>query len=54
MKRYKARLAAKGFTQVEGIDFHETFAPIAKLVTVLQFARGCSKEKLANSPTGCE
>lgn len=25
---------AKGYTQVEGIDFHETFAPVAKLVTV--------------------
>lgn len=23
-----------GFTQVEGIDFHETFAPVAKLVTM--------------------
>ena len=25
---------AKGYTQIEGIDFHETFAPMGKLVTV--------------------
>lgn len=34
VEQYKAQLGAKRFTQVEGFEFHETFAPVAKLVTV--------------------
>jgi hypothetical protein len=34
VERYKAKLVAKGYSQMEGIDFHEIFSPVAKLVYV--------------------
>ena len=32
--KYKARLVARGFTQVHGVDYYETFSPTAKLASI--------------------
>ncbi len=34
VKRYKAKLVARGFTQTFGVNYKETFAPIAKFVSI--------------------
>jgi Reverse transcriptase (RNA-dependent DNA polymerase) len=33
VKKYKACIVAKGFTQIYGIDFYETYTPVARLAS---------------------
>lgn len=34
IRRFKFSLIVKGYTQIEGLDFHETFSPVVKMPTV--------------------
>jgi hypothetical protein len=43
--RNKARLVCKGYAQIEGLDFDETFAPVARLESIRMFlAYACHKK----------
>jgi hypothetical protein len=35
VEKFKARFVARGFTQKEGIDYEDTFAPIARYSSIL-------------------
>jgi hypothetical protein len=52
--RNKARLVAKGYAQVVGLDFEETFAPVARLESIrILLAYACSPF-FQVVPNGCE
>ncbi|KAK2579961.1 hypothetical protein KPH14_007641 [Odynerus spinipes] len=42
IKRYKARLVARGFSQTEGIDYFETFSPVVRYESVKTILAICS------------
>jgi hypothetical protein len=34
VEKHKARFVARGFSQVEGVDYDETFAPVARYTSI--------------------
>jgi hypothetical protein len=43
--RNKSRLVCKGYSQIEGLDFDETFAPVTRLEVIRMFlAYACDKQ----------
>jgi len=62
---YKARFVAKGYSQVEGIDYNETFSPTPRMSTIRLFAQVAKqndfdihqmdvKAAFLNAPIDCE
>ena len=46
IERYKARYVARGFTQVEGVDFFETYSPVGSYATLRVLLAIAAKEGL--------
>lgn len=52
--RYKVWLVAKGYTQQDGIDFFDTFSPVAKLATIKVLIAIAASHQWLSSSIRCQ
>jgi hypothetical protein len=52
--RNKSRLVAQGYSQKEGIDYEETFAPVARLGAIRILLAFFVAKRVQVVPNGCE
>lgn len=50
----KSKIVAKGYTQQERLDYHETFSPVAKMIFVRNLACSSSREGMAFASIQCK
>ena len=51
--KFKARVVAQGFTQVEGLDFDDAYSPVSSLASLRVLLAIAAAEKLFSVPDGC-
>ena len=54
IEKYKARFVARGFSQKKGIDYEETFAPVAQYTSIRIIIGTCIHDEVGLTPDGCE
>ena len=54
IEKYKARFVARGFSQVEGVDYDETFTLVARYTSIRSIISIAAEMGLADLPDGCQ